>query len=88
MVGNVIKRVVNTAVVGLAALTFFLVPIGAKTDFQHSVAIFTSKPAKEAGTAISETSRKVATVIQNELERAARTQPVEKPKPPPKNHTP
>lgn len=67
MLGNFIKRLVNAAVLGLAAITFFLVPIHQKTPFQHAVAVFTSPPAREAGTAIADASRRVASTVQTEV---------------------
>lgn len=48
MLGVFVKRVVNGLVLFLAALTFFLVPIGRKTPAQHVVAIFSTRPAREA----------------------------------------
>ena len=69
MLGNFLKRLVNAAVLGLAALTFFLVPIGKKTAFQHVAAVLASPPAREAGTAIADTSRRVAGTVKGELEK-------------------
>jgi hypothetical protein len=48
VLGDFVKRVVNGLVLLLAALTFFLVPIGRKTGAQHVVAIFSTRPAREA----------------------------------------
>jgi hypothetical protein len=48
VLGDFVKRVVNGLVLLLAALTFFLVPIGRKTAAQHVVAIFSTEPAHEA----------------------------------------
>lgn len=55
------KRLVNGLVLLLAALTFFLVPIGRKTAAQHCVAIFSTPPAREAATAFAGAARKAAT---------------------------
>lgn len=66
MVGDLFKRVVNVAVAGLAGITFFLVPMGEKTLFQHAVAVFTSAPAREAGAAVAEAGRRVVDVVQGE----------------------
>lgn len=81
MLGNLLKRLVNAAVLGLAALTFFLVPIGRKTAFQHAAAIFTSPPAREAGTAIADASRRVAGAVHAEA-RKALAEPVPAGEPP------
>ncbi|MEZ4300283.1 MAG: hypothetical protein R3B70_35385 [Polyangiaceae bacterium] len=70
MLGNFLKRLVNAAVLGLAGLTFFLVPFRGKTLFRHSVAVFTSQPAREAGAAIADASRQVASTVQSEVNRA------------------
>lgn len=61
------KRVVNAAVLGLAALTFFLFPIGGKTAFQHAVAIFTSPPARAAGAAFADAGRRAAGAVRSEV---------------------
>lgn len=69
MLGNLVKRLLNAAVLGLAGLTFFLVPIGRKTAFQHTVAIFTSPPAREAGASFAETGRRTAESVHAEVKR-------------------
>lgn len=81
MLGNYLKRLVNAAVLGLAALTFFLVPIGRKTAFQHATAIFTSPPAREAGLAVADASRRVAAAVQTEAQKvlAGRKEPEKRP---------
>lgn len=61
------KRVVNAAVLGLAALTFFLFPIGGKTAFQHAVAIFTSPPAREAGASFASAGRRAVAAVRSEV---------------------
>lgn len=61
MLGDFVKRFVNGLVLLLAALTFFLVPIGRKTAAQHCVAIFSTPPAREAATAFAGAARKAAT---------------------------
>ena len=53
MVGDLIKRLFNGVVLLLALLMFFLVPLGKKTAAQHVIAIFSTKPAKEAAQAVS-----------------------------------
>ena len=58
MLGDFVKRVVNGLVLLLAALTFFLVPIGRKTMAQHAVAIFSTAPAREAAVDVADATRK------------------------------
>lgn len=70
MFGEFIKRLVNGVVLLLAAIAFFLVPVGKKTLAQHMVAIFTTKPAREAAAALSETARKLASTAMAEVEEA------------------
>lgn len=69
------KRVVNAAVLGLAALTFFLFPIGGKTAFQHTVAIFTSKPAREAGAAFAAAGHRAADAVRTEARKILDSRP-------------
>lgn len=78
MLGNTVKRLVNTAVLGLAALTFFLFPVGGKTAFQHSVAIFTSPPAREAGASFAEAGRRAADSVQTEVRKLLEKRPPKK----------
>jgi pyruvate/2-oxoglutarate dehydrogenase complex dihydrolipoamide acyltransferase (E2) component len=63
MVGEVLKRVVNAAVAALAAVTFFLVPVGDKTPAEHLVAIFRTAPAREAAGAAAGAGRKIVTSV-------------------------
>ena len=58
MLGDFVKRGVNGLVLFLAALTFFLVPIGRKTGAQHVVAIFSTQPAHEAAVDLVVAARK------------------------------
>jgi hypothetical protein len=58
VLGDFVKRVVNGLVLLLAALTFFLVPIGRKTMAQHVVAIFSTAPAHEAAVDVAVAARK------------------------------
>jgi hypothetical protein len=85
VLGNFVKRLVNAAVLGLAAFTFFLVPIGQKTAFQHAVAVFTSPPAREAGAAIADSSRRVADAVQEQVHKVLGDA---KPQKPPADHDP
>jgi hypothetical protein len=59
MLGELAKRVVNLVVSLLAAVTFFLVPIGGKTLWQHTVAIFSTREAAELERAALDTGRDV-----------------------------
>src|SRR6185312_9396598 len=54
VLGEVAKRVVNGAVLFIAAITFFLVPLGRKTLAQHVMAIFGTEPVREAAGACAE----------------------------------
>jgi hypothetical protein len=60
VVGDFFKRLVNGVVFLLAALTFFIVPIGKKTAAQHAVAIFSTPPAKEAASAFAGVARRIS----------------------------
>lgn len=60
MLGAIAKRLVNAGVLFLAAVTFFLVPLGRKTAAQHVVAIFGTEPAREAADACADAGRKLA----------------------------
>lgn len=80
MVGDLIKRVFNGMVLLLALLMFFLVPLGKKTGAQHMVAIFSTKPAKEAAQAVSGSARRLTAVVAAELDRIRRTAALQSPK--------
>lgn len=67
MIGDFVKRLFNGAVLFLAALTFFLVPVGRKTPAQHLVAIFSTKPAREAGAAFADAARRATTRAKEEI---------------------
>jgi hypothetical protein len=67
VLGDLIKRIFNLAVLGLAALAFFLVPVGRKTPAQHVVAIFRTTPAREAAREFSEAARRVVGQVRAEL---------------------
>lgn len=76
MLGELVKRVVNLVVVALAAVTFFLVPLGDKTLFQHLQAVFATPAAGELGRELKKTGEGVVnTVVQ------APPQPVSSAKP-------
>jgi ABC-type transport system involved in cytochrome bd biosynthesis fused ATPase/permease subunit len=80
VVGDLIKRLFNGLVLFLALLMFFLVPIGKKTAAQHLVAIFSTKPAKEAAEALSGAARKLTAVVAAELDKIQRTADLQSPK--------
>ena len=65
--GNFVKRLFNGVVVLLAALSFFLVPVGKKTTAQHCVAIFTTRPAREAAAEFSTVARRIAAQVANQV---------------------
>jgi hypothetical protein len=66
--GDLLKRVLNLVVLALAALTFFLIPVGPRTPAAHLVAILSTPPAREAGAAFVEAARHVAARATAELE--------------------
>ncbi|WP_437620863.1 hypothetical protein [Sorangium sp. So ce1151] len=78
MVGDFFKRLTNGVVFLLAALTFFLVPIGRKTAAQHTVAIFSTPPAREAVSAFAHIARRITTEARTELDK------LRSPPPPPR----
>jgi hypothetical protein len=69
VVGDFFKRLVNGVVFLLAALTFFIVPIGRKTAAQHSVAIFSTPPAREAASAFAGVARRISAEALVELDK-------------------
>ncbi len=76
------KRLVNAAVLGIAAIMFFTVPVGDKTLAQHAVAIFSTQPAREAGAAFLGAGKRAigrATTEIESLRRAHRDAPPPKP---------
>jgi hypothetical protein len=87
VVGDLIKRLFNGMVLLLALLMFFLVPLGKKTGAQHIVAIFSTKPAKEAAQAVSGAARRLTAVVTAELDKIRRTAELQSAKknPPPES---
>jgi hypothetical protein len=73
MLGDLAKRIVNLVVVLLAAVTFFLVPFGRKTLFEHLKAVFSTPEAAEMGHEIVQTSASVERIVRAEVEPGART---------------
>jgi hypothetical protein len=69
VVGEFFKRFMNGVVVLLAALSFFLVPVGKKTTAQHIVAIFSTRPAREAAASFSGVARRIAAQLAVEVEK-------------------
>ncbi|MEO7095670.1 MAG: hypothetical protein ABI175_20600 [Polyangiales bacterium] len=63
MLGNLAKRAVELAILFLAAVTFFLVPFGSRTLFQHCKAIFTTAPAAELGREIEKKGQDVVAEV-------------------------
>jgi hypothetical protein len=83
VIGDFFKRLVNGVVFLLAALTFFVVPIGRRTGAQHLVAIFSTPPAKEAATAFANVARRVSAEALAELDKLRDPPPPREPKPAP-----
>lgn len=83
MLGTFFKRVINAAALVLVALTFFLVPIGKKTAFQHAIAIFTSRPAQEAGASLADASHRAAAQVEAEVKKVIAARPPARQAPPP-----
>jgi hypothetical protein len=67
MLGDLAKKVVNLAVVLLAAVTFFLVPFGKHTLFGHLKAVFTTREAGELGHEVKRTSQRVVDEVKGEV---------------------
>jgi hypothetical protein len=67
MVGELIKKAVNLVVVVLAAITFFLVPLGTKTTFQHLCAIFSTQEAGELGKELERTGKTVVEEVEKQV---------------------
>ena len=84
MAGELLKRLVNVAVLCMAALTFFLIPVGRKTLAQHVVAIFGTTPAREAADACADAGRRVVDRATGEHRASPPSPPTpKKPAPPP-----
>jgi hypothetical protein len=85
VLGEIAKRLVNAAVVFLAAITFFLVPLGDRTPAQHVCAIFDTPAAQRAADACAEAGRRIAESVTPEA-RSAHAPPAPKaaPRPEPK----
>ena len=65
-------------VVLFAALAFFTVPVGKKTPAQHVVAIFKTRPAREAASAFADAARQIVKKVRSEMEEATSSPPPER----------
>jgi len=74
MLGDLAKRVVNGAVLCVAAMAFFLVPLGRKTLAEHLAGVLGTGPAREAAAACAGAGRRVVTRATGEL-KALRQEP-------------
>jgi hypothetical protein len=83
VLGDLVKRLANGVVLLLGSLAFFLVPVGGKTSAQHVVAIFSTKPAREAALAFADAARKIARDVATEVERAKKSAALSETKPKP-----
>ena len=79
--GELIKRFFNGMVFFLAVLTFFLVPLGRKTPAQHVSAIFSTKPAQEAASSVTDAARRLTTIVAAEVIKLRRTAELQSQKP-------
>lgn len=60
MLGELAKRLTNAVVLFLAAITFFLVPLGDRTPLQHLTAILDTPAARRAADACADAGRLIA----------------------------
>ena len=67
VLGDLAKRVVNGVVLCVAAMTFFLVPLGGKTLAEHLAGVLGTQPAREAAAACAGAGRRVVTRAAGEL---------------------
>jgi len=72
VLGDALKKLVNVLVILLATFAFFTVPVGKKTGAQHLVAIFKTKPAREAASAFADAARQIVKKVRAEVDDAAR----------------
>lgn len=64
MIGELVKRAVNLAILGLAVLAFFTVPLGERTLFEHLSAIVATKEAKALGKGVEQAGKDVEKTVQ------------------------
>ena len=74
MLGDLAKRVVNLVVLCVAAMAFFLVPLGRKTLAEHLAGVLGTGAAREAAAACAGAGRRVVTRAGGEL-KALRQEP-------------
>lgn len=77
MLGDLVKRLINGVVLLLGSLAFFLVPVGNKTPAQHLVAIFSTRPAKEAAVAFARAGKQLSEQVMAEVERTRKNSPAD-----------
>jgi hypothetical protein len=70
VLGELVKRLLNLAVLALAALAFFRVPLGRRTPAEHVAAIFATPPAREAASALADAAAHLGERVAAEVERA------------------
>jgi len=71
MLGDLAKRAVNVAVLLLAAVTFFLVPFGRRTLYQHLKAVFTTEPAEEMKREVQAKGKQIVEEVKGDVPLAA-----------------
>jgi hypothetical protein len=64
------RRGLELLIALFALLGFFYVPLGKKTGFEHAKAIFSTRPAQEAGREIVQAGDRIKTKMIDEVRRA------------------
>lgn len=72
MIRKLVVRIAETAVIALAAYTFFCVPIGRQTLWKHVVAIFSTQPAREAAEDLGQAGKQLRDKITEPLKANSR----------------
>lgn len=70
MLNRIGRRGLELVIALFALLGFFYVPLGKKTGFEHAKAIFSTKPAQEAGREIVQAGDRIKTKMLDEVRRA------------------
>lgn len=70
MLHRIGRRGLELLIALFALLGFFYVPLGKKTGFEHAKAIFSTRPAKEAGREIVHAGDRIKTKMIDEVRRA------------------
>lgn len=70
MLHRIGRRALELVIALFALLGFFYVPLGKKTGYEHAKAIFSTKPAKEAGREIVHAGDRIKTKMIDEVRRA------------------